>query len=333
MEKNNVKVSFIIPCYNVEKYVEKCVYSISEQTVKDIEIILIDDGSPDKTGEILDRLSGTDSRIKVIHQKNAGVSAARNTGLEVAVGKYIVFVDGDDYLASDFVEYMLQLTDMDNSDFVMSQNCFTKGADSQISKDILRTLTPAQATALLISPRVIVGCWNKMFKKKFLDDNKLTFSTNLFYGEGLNFITRASQLAKSVTVGERKVYYYRRNNEISATTRFNIQKYHNGEVALNKISDELLVNDTEVLLMVALHKSLFCLGAISQTYAHDLQEQFAVDIKHWKTIIVSNLPRLLCSSKVPTYRKFMLLGGILLPSIICKLDMWRRKKISENSIK
>lgn len=206
MEEKNAIISFIVPCYNVEQYIEKCILSIANQTIKDIEIIPIDDGSPDNTGKILDRLANGDSRIKVIHKQNAGVSAARNSGLDVATGEYIVFVDGDDYLAPDYVDYMLKLAYKNDSDFVMSQNCYTQENEPQISKDTIKTMSPSEATALLISPRVIVGCWNKMFKREFINNSALSFSTTLFYGEGLTFITKASQLANSVTVGNRKVY-------------------------------------------------------------------------------------------------------------------------------
>lgn len=333
MERYTNKISFIVPCYNVARYVRKCITSIAEQTYSNIEIIPVDDGSLDSTGAILDELSGKDSRILVIHKENEGVSAARNSGLAAATGDYVVFVDGDDYLDRDYAEYMIGLSKIADSDFVMSKDCFTKDSDIKISKDIPTILTSVQATALLISPRVIVGCWNKMFKKNFLDENKITFSSNLFYGEGLNFIICAAQLANNVTVGEQLVYYYRRNNEVSATSKYNVQKYRNGETALNKISDELLVNDADVLLMMALHKSIFCLGAISQTYAHGAQKEYAADCHHWEKIIVDNLPLLLCSSKVSLYRKLLLVLGLSFPMIMAKLDMWRRRRVANHSVK
>ncbi len=325
-------VSIIIPCYNVERYVEQCLRSIMNQSYNKLEIIAVDDGSLDGSPQILDKLANEDYRIKVIHKQNAGVSVARNNGLDVATGDYVVFVDGDDYLAKDYVDYMLRLANENDSDFVMSQDCFTQKNDTQIQNDVFSTLTSTQATALLLSPRVIVGCWNKMFKKKFLDENKLRFSTKLFYGEGLNFITKAAGLANSVTLGKRKVYYYRRNNESSATTKFNIQKYYNGESALNEIEKELVSPDYTVTQMMALHKSLFCLGALSQTYAHSLQKTFKVDCGRWKSTIRTNLPQLIKSDNVSFYRKVLLLGGLYFPNIICRMDMWRRKRISKCSV-
>lgn len=330
---NKSLISIIVPCYNVERYVEQCIRSIIGQSYKNIEIITVDDGSPDNSPQILDKLANEDSRIKVIHKQNAGVSAARNSGLDVATGDYIVFVDGDDYLAPDYVDYMLSLAVRDNADLVLSKNWFTRDSQPQVDTDYIETITPAAATALLISLRLIVGSHNKMYRKKFLDDNGLRFSTTLFYGEGLNFIIKAAQLANCVTTGERMVYYYRRNNESSATTKFNIQKYYNGEKSLNRIEDELIIKDDDIMLMMGLHKSVFCLGALSQTYAHHLQHQYKSDCEHWRSVIKKYIPSLLKSSKVSVYRKAMLVGGVMLPNVISKLDMWRRRRIAQNSVK
>ena len=172
-----------------------------------------------------------------------------------------------------------------------------------------------------------------MYRKKFLDDNGLRFSTTLFYGEGLNFIVKAAQLANCVTTGERMVYYYRRNNESSATTKYNIQKYYNGEKSLDRIEAELLLRTDDIMLMMGLHKSVFCLGALSQTYAHHLQRQHKDDCAHWREVIKRHLPMLIRSQKVSLYRKAMLVGGLLFPGIISRLDMWRRKRIAKNSVK
>ena len=101
--EREIKVSVIIPVYNVETYISKCISSVIEQSYKNIEIILIDDGSKDSSGKILDEYEKGDDRITVIHQKNKGVSAARNRGLELASGDYVVFVDGDDWVDSNYV--------------------------------------------------------------------------------------------------------------------------------------------------------------------------------------------------------------------------------------
>ena len=98
------KVSVIVPIYKVEKYLRQCIDSIINQSLKDIEIILVDDGSPDNCPKICDEYKKIDSRIKVIHKKNGGLSSARNAGMKIATGEYIGFVDSDDYVSKEFLE-------------------------------------------------------------------------------------------------------------------------------------------------------------------------------------------------------------------------------------
>lgn len=326
-------ISFIVPSYNFANYIGNCVQSILAQTYKNIEVIIINDGSTDNSKEIIDKLTILDNRVKAIHKNNEGVSIARNTGIENSKGDYIVFVDADDYLAPDYAEYMMSLVNSTGADFCLSTDCYMNSNEKQNKKEYILSYTPTQATALLLSPKVVVGSWNKIFKKSFLIKNNLLFSTKLFYGEGLKFITTAAQLANCVGVGNRKVYYYRRDNEFSATTKYNVQKYRNGESALDKILEDLLVKDASVMLMFKLHKSVFCLGALSQTYAHSLQRTYKNDCIHWRSVILEYIPKLLCSYKVSIYRKCLLLGGVLFPSIVCKLDMWRRKRVAKYSVK
>lgn len=100
-----VKFSVVVPVYNVEKYIGFCIESLQKQTLKEIEIILVDDGSPDKSGEICDLYAAKDARIIVIHKKNGGVSAARNDGMDIAKGEYIIFCDSDDWLPENYPRY------------------------------------------------------------------------------------------------------------------------------------------------------------------------------------------------------------------------------------
>lgn len=121
MEKN--KISVIVPIYNVEKYLDKCINSIVNQTYQNLEIILVDDGSPDKCYQICDEWAKKDARINVIHKKNGGVSSARNAGLDVATGDFIGFVDGDDIIAPDFYETLADEAEKNSADI---SACFFK---------------------------------------------------------------------------------------------------------------------------------------------------------------------------------------------------------------
>lgn len=116
-----IKVSIIVPVYKAEQYLHRCVYSILAQTFTDWECILVDDGSPDGSGAICDHYAETDTRIRVIHKENGGVSSARNMGLDIALGEWITFIDADDYVASDYINSMIKpILDNNNISFVHS---------------------------------------------------------------------------------------------------------------------------------------------------------------------------------------------------------------------
>lgn len=326
-------VSIIVPAYNVEKYIKECVISILHQTHTKIELILVDDGSKDSTPAIIDKLACIDNRIRVIHKQNGGVSAARNIGIEVSKGQYITFVDGDDYLTSDYVEYMLSLIEQENADFGLSTDCFVLDTESQTSVETKQIMTPVEATALLIGPRVIVGCWNKIFKRQFILNNNLKFSTSLFYGEGLTFITDAAQRANKIIVGNRKVYYYRRNNNESATTKFNLQNFYNGEKALQAIKERLIIEDKAIDDMWLWHMCMFYLGAIVKVKANKLEKEYNADYTKWKSFIRKNFLKLAFIKNLSMYRKLMLLGGCINSWLMMKLDQCRRNYIYNHSVK
>ena len=138
------KISIIVPVYNVEQYLAECIESIKDQSLTDIEIILVDDGSPDNSGAICDDYALKDDRIKVIHKKNGGLSSARNAGLEVAIGEYIGFVDSDDWVDGEMYE-VLYKNAVENQAEIAACNIAKMGLDGQFenfdigNKDILFT--------------------------------------------------------------------------------------------------------------------------------------------------------------------------------------------------
>ena len=327
------KVSVIIPAYNVSLYIEQCIKSILNQIYKNIEIIVVNDGSTDNTGEILEKLSLMDERIKVIHQKNSGVSSARNTGLEIATGEFITFVDGDDYVANDFIDYMLEIQKQTGADLCLSINSYTKIDEKQSKNLYIRNLNPEDGTVLLISPKVIVGCWNKMYRKSLLDKYNIRFNNDLFYGEGLNFITTVSQFAKSVGIGNRKVYYYRKNNISSATTNFNIEKIYNGEKAINIIRKNLVINTKRVNDILDYHLCLFSLGAVVRIKAVKKEKEYHKDYCRWNKFVRKIAFKFLFNKDLSLYRKLLVICGAISPCVMTKLDIIRRKRIIKNSVR
>ena len=325
-------VSVVVPAYNVENYIEQCVLSVLNQSYPCCELIIVDDGSTDSTPQILDKLREKNDHVRVIHKENAGVSAARNTGIETAKGDYIVFVDGDDYLAPNFIEYMVSMAQDTGAEFCLSKSCFTRKNEGQTAEERLDVLTPAEATALLLSPTVIVGCWNKMFSRQLLIDKQIRFATDLFYGEGLHFITAVAQKANCVAVGNQKAYYYRRNNALSATTKFRIESVYNGEKSINRIENELTVSGDNVRDMLLLHRAMYNISAITKLLNNNVKEQYLSDYKRWLKFNRANIAGILSSKRISMYRKCLLLGGCVSPALMARLDVWRRKKIAADSV-
>lgn len=226
------KVSIIIPLYKSEKYLIKLADSIINQTYKNIEVIFIDDGSPDRSGEIADQYEKKDKRVKSIHQQNGGTCAARNRGLKEATGDYLMFADGDDWLEKDCVEYLVEILEKSNADMSMTDSIFTTRDRIQNKCDKIQVWDNKKAVANIINTFVIpVGPWNKIYKKSIVDKHNISFSV-AWFGEGLYFSAMVAQFCKSIAVGHRKVYNYRLNNPNSGCTKREVE---NGISSLNNI--------------------------------------------------------------------------------------------------
>lgn len=170
-----MELSIIVPIYNVENYLRKCLDSILVQTFTDFELILIDDGSPDKCGEIADEYAKKDNRIIVIHQENKGVSAARNAGLKISKGKYIGFVDPDDYIDVDMYSKMYKSAVKNDSEIVCCnfRRISELGEESFIEHHLSEVMNRDEFLSHLFDvPRTVGGSlWNKLFLKKNIHMN------------------------------------------------------------------------------------------------------------------------------------------------------------------
>lgn len=213
-------VSIIVPVYNVEKYIDKCVRSLLKQDYGNIEVILVDDGSPDKSGYIIDRLKEEDNRIVVIHQENHGVSSARNAGMAVASGEYITFVDGDDWVDANYVTYFVDLLEKSSCDVVMNKNNYSGCND--ISNNNFSVISAEKAIEWIYLGDLFVAVWNKMYRRSVLEENYIKFNEKIWYGEGMLFNVEFLQHVNSVAVGESAVYHQTFNPD-SAMRKFNLK--------------------------------------------------------------------------------------------------------------
>lgn len=324
-------VSIVIPIYNVEKYLNKCIESCINQRHRKIEILLIDDCSTDNSREIAEKYEKKDMRVRLIkNSNNIGVSATRNEGIRKSNGEYIVFLDADDYLSDEFIQYMLMLCNETSSEMAFSTKCYVKTTENENEEDKILKVDNMEATSILLSPYVEVGCWNKIYKKDFLVKNEIFFSEDLFFGEGLDFICRASQKAKSVGVGRKKVYYYRKNNLKSATTDFKYQNMVNGEKALVKIKDDFICVDEKLQFAWNLHYTLFCINTIinlinNKNGCNNYDEEYII----WKKRIREYGNKLIKSSQTPNRYKMKVFIAMYAPKILAL----RSKRVKYKNIK
>ena len=205
------RLSVVIPIYNVEKYLDQCIKSVVNQTYQNLEIILVDDGSPDRCPEICDIWKEKDKRITVIHKQNGGLSDARNHGIQVATGEYIAFVDSDDFIEPDMYEVMIQAADRTGADiatcgrFLYNEKILEMKHTSP--DEIL--LQPVDAIKeLLCGGLVEESAWDKIYKKDFFDTVKFPIGQ---INEDLPIMPLLFEQAKTIVCTGKPFYYYRVN--------------------------------------------------------------------------------------------------------------------------
>lgn len=194
------KISVIVPVYKTEKYVTRCIRSILNQTYQNLEVILIDDGSPDRGGEICDDYARQDPRIMVIHQENGGVSSARNAGLEKATGRYVTFIDSDDWIKSDFLRTLIQYDGCDLIACSAELSYYIRGLSEKF-RTVDRKLIKDQISSYFSNG---LDCWQmvpwgKLFRMDIIRDNQLQFDESLHYSEDSLFNIQYLYYCKSVS--------------------------------------------------------------------------------------------------------------------------------------
>lgn len=239
----NKKISIIIPAYNSEKTLGKCIESIVIQSYSNFELLIINDGSEDSTLDIANKLALKDQRIKVFNKKNSGVSDTRNYGLRYMNGDYVAFIDSDDYIEMDFFENLL--TSKDNIDIYVSgykKKRFKEVEDIDIQAT--EVISRRQMINLILkSASVYSFPWNKLYKSSVIKDNNLFFKTDIHYGEDLVFLLEFLTYANSyMTVKGSKYIYVQHEESVSNKVIMNEKqlKVRLSDLEAMKLSIELL---------------------------------------------------------------------------------------------
>ena len=216
-------ISIIIPIFNAKRHLEKCLKSICSQTYTDFECILVDDGSTDGSGELCDQWAKKESRFRVIHKQNEGVSAARNDGLDIAKGELVMFVDSDDWLENDYVEEMAN--HCDNAELTVS------GQIRDYSNGNQKVFKPCQTTSFTISSEntaiftqlckdwLLYAPHEKLYRRDIIEKNGIRFIKGCSYGEDLTFNFEYLNHVRSISMVSEALYHYR-IEEGSLSTRF-----------------------------------------------------------------------------------------------------------------
>lgn len=223
-----VDISIILPVYNGEKSITRCINSVLSQTYKNIELIIVDDGSSDNTFDKVKFYLKKDDRVKYKYVNNSGVSHARNVGIDASSGKFLTFIDVDDFVSQDFIEKLvkgiketgcnismvnyIEITDnSDIKDYKKYNNVVTIISSQEAIKNILLSVDNFRGF-----------CWNKMFDRKVVKKNGLCFNEKLHYLEDMEFVIRYLKCVDNISVSEEILYYYVKS-PTSATSKLSLQ--------------------------------------------------------------------------------------------------------------
>lgn len=280
-------ISVVVPVYKVEKYLEKCVRSLTEQTFRDLEIILVDDGSPDRCPEMCDAYAAEDARVVVIHQENGGLSAARNRGILAARGEYILFLDSDDYISADTCEKLVPFLKQD-CDIVMGDGVAEGGVKRLHHGSFpVGYVTDGKTYLKHAVPRdkMPMPSWLYVYKRQFLLEHGLLFKEGILH-EDEQFTPRAFLKAQRVTESAVCFYHYVVRDD-SITTRKDMRKNAEDFYATCEELSEIYSRQDDAVLrsvmrdsLVVRYLSLYQQGKLYQYGKHFVHKRFVWENAH-----------------------------------------------------
>lgn len=251
--KHNPLVTLVASVYNGERYLRECLDSVLSQDYHNIEVIMVDDGSPDGSANILDEYAGKDNRLKVIHKANSGVCDSRNVGIETSTGDYIGIIDQDDVLSHDYVSYFVALLQDNDAEIAYTPTADKFFSDTkEDSEDTKRAdkaevITGQQAATDMLYHKIIIAPWNKLVSRDIIMKKNVRFQLQFFNGEGFAYSIECFQHAKRVVRGQRKVYHYRVGDPNSGASKFRLHSVESTIASQIYIRD-ILINKTPEIM-------------------------------------------------------------------------------------
>lgn len=299
----NELVSVIVPVYNVEKYLNKCIDSLINQTYKNIEILLIDDGSTDKSGKICDSLKNKYKNIKVYHKENGGLSDSRNYGIEKAKGKYVMFIDSDDYIDCDFIQKLLYSLINNNSDICSGAKKYEHYSKITIINDGDGFSLSSKETLkkMILKQDIDNSVCDKIFKKELFDNIK--FPENRYYED---IATTYKLMLNSVYISHVNHVYYHyvmRSNSISKE-EFNYKQFDSLLFTMQQKKDIVRIYP-DLLLECNANYYLELMSTLRRINKSTNKKNFKVENKKIKKLFKVDFINIMKNPYIPIYKKIM----------------------------
>ncbi len=241
-------ISIVVPVYNVEKYLDQCIESIVNQTYKNLEIILVDDGSKDSSGKKCNQWSEKDKRIKVIHKENGGLSDARNVGIDCAKGEYITFIDSDDFIACEYIETLYKgIAEMDCDISICNPYYYYEEAKEkiikryEIKKEYIIGSALDMTIELMYQKKFDTSAWGKLYKTQLFKKNNIHYPKGKLY-EDIATTYKVFLKAEKIIFINKNLYYYRQRSNSIMGSDFNIKEMDYIENAKTMIKDVSEIN-------------------------------------------------------------------------------------------
>lgn len=308
------KLSIIVPVYGAETYLKKNMQTIVDQLTAECELILVDDGSKDYSGKICDEIALQSPQVSVIHKTNGGVSSARNVGIQTAVGEYIVFVDSDDYVESNYINVIFNGINSQNDLIFFGSYLLTgDGNNKYLMKPWLSSVTDRHDTEL--AQKLVFGCksnepWDKAFKLEIIKENNISFPENINLGEDLIFTLTYLKFVHTVSILDCPIYChtFNKNGLGQQKVSLNALKYHDAVFSMIlssindlKVSKEIMTlsYDTVIQILVNYVGKLYKAGySKEKIYVTISAYAWYKDIlSHKYATVKSNLRKLLLLKK------------------------------------